>query len=166
MRQKIFFILFCLFLFIALLSIKLKAEGLSVFFDLKPLFLSIDAGGLGLGVGFELNLKSGFSIYSKFVYMNFYDVSIWLIYWLQGFRYYFDNAKFDKFYLGLHFLTLYGSKNNEESMNIGFQIEIGYKWYIEGLELIFIEPQLSYIYIFGELPLPGVNVGLNFGITL
>jgi len=44
------------------------------------------------------------------------------------------------------------------------QIDFGYKWKIEGFEQFFIEPQIAYVYFFGEELLLGLSIGLNVGI--
>ncbi|MFN3411633.1 MAG: hypothetical protein ACK4YF_05705 [Exilispira sp.] len=160
----LFFIL--LLIFILLPSQKIFAEGLSFFLDLKPLTMSIDAGGIGIGAGYEININFGFSLYGKIVYMNFYDVAIWLIYYLQGFKFYFNPKKYSDFFAGINYIVLYGSINDNRSINWGIEFDIGYKWLITGFERFYIEPQITYIYIFGELPLPGITFGLIFGVII
>lgn len=168
-KDRIFFknsfLILLLFLSIAtILKIELKAQSFSLFIDLKPIFLSLDSGGPGIGLGWEYYFNKKFSTFGKFVYMNFLDVGIWLIYYLQGFRFYFCNSNFDKFFFGLYGIVLYGSVEQSVSLVYGFQIDIGYKWRIEGFERYFIEPQIIYIYIVGEPLLFGLSMGLNIGI--
>ncbi len=165
-----FYVLICFLLFFYslffILSLELRAESLSIFIDLKPLSLSINAGGPGLGFGLEFYLKNYFSIYGKIVYMNFYDADIWLLYYMQGARFYFEKGRFDRFFIGIYGIALYGVIENYGSFQYGFQIDFGYKWRINGFEKYFIEPQIGYIYIFGEIPIPGLSLGLTFGIVL
>lgn len=165
-KYLIIIFLVLMFIFIFLPSRKIFAEGLSIFLDLKPFVMSIDAGGIGIGAGFEINLNFGFSLYGKIVYMNFSDVAIWLIYYLQGFKFYFNPKKYSDFFAGINCIVLYGSIDNNKSINWGIEVDIGYKWLITGFERFYIEPQITYIYIFGELPLPGITFGLIFGVII
>ena len=154
------------FFFLFIYSSNIYAQNLSIFLDLKPIYLSISAGGPGFGIGWELFLKNLFSLYGKFVYMNLYDAQIWLMYYLQGFRLYFNKDYFDKFFIGLYGIMLYGEKQNITSIAYGLQIDLGYKWRIDGFEKYYVEPQIGYIYFFGELPIIGFSIGLCVGIII
>jgi len=161
----IFFILFAFGIF-SFSVIEIKAQSFSVFIDLKPIYLAANSQGPGLGIGWEYFFNLTFSIYGKMVYMNFLDVEIWLIYYLQGIRFYFKNSNYDKFFIGLYGIVLYGVYQKQGSISYGIQIDFGYKWRLEGFEKIFIEPQITYIYIFGEELIPGISLGLNVGLFL
>jgi len=161
---SILFLLCFLFLLLFVFNPEIKADCLSVFIDLKPLYLSLNAGGPGIGLGYEIYLKNYFSIYGKLVYMNFYDAGIWLLYYQQGLKFYFNKTEFDKFFIGLYGIILYGVIDNIESLSYGVQFDAGYKWRLDNAEKFYIEPSIGYIYIFGESPLPGISLGLAVGM--
>ncbi len=150
---------FNLFIF----NVNITAGNLSIFIDLKSIFQPLSDGGIGFGLGWELNLKNYFSLCGKFVYMNLFDVEIWAIYYLQGIKIYFDKNAFDKLFLGIYGVVLYG-KQVDIGFSYGLQIELGYKWRIEGFEKFYLEPIVFYPYIFNEPLLLGIAFGLNVGI--
>jgi len=162
--RKSFLFLIFVFIIFNLLKVDVKAQVFSLFIDLKPIYLSLESGGPGIGLGWEYYFNKNISTFGKLVYMNFFDVDIWLIYYLQGFRFYFCNSNYDKFFIGLYGIILYGVIEKEGSLIYGLQVDFGYKWRIEGFERYFIEPQISYIYIIGEQLLLGLSLGLDVGI--
>ncbi len=159
-------IIICLIILIHVFNIMVFAQNFSLFIDLKPFYLSLMSNGPGIGIGHEYFLFNHYTLYGKFVYMNFYENDIWLIYYLQGARFYFNKEYYDKFFIGFYVIILYGIAEGNKDIAFGIQCEIGYKWIIEGFNRFYIELQLGYIYFFKEMPILGISPGLSVGFIL
>ena len=143
-----------------------------IYFDLKPLNLSLQSNGFGFGISFEYLFNNFFGLNLKFEHMNFKDEKTYLYSLLLGIRFYFQQYAPYKFFLGFFPLFFYGWNNSLITKTFGLNINFGYKFGIfkilniknNFIKDLFLEIYFEYIYLYNQEIVYGISPGINIGI--